>query len=320
MIRKQWLARVLSVALIVPMVSACSESGGKREHIGYVEAEWVYVAAPRSGWIVSRPASEGQKVTKGSLLFTLDDQSQQAATEEAGSRVAQAQAQARDIATGAREPEISALQAELEEARASLRLATVRRERIRTLAADGFASRQQRDEADAGYRTAQARVKRADEQIRVARQAGRPASRAAAQASVEAARANKSSAEYELDQRAIRASVAGEVSETFLNPGEFANAGSPVLALLPDDGLRVHLFVTQEERPAYRLGTTLQVRADGLNKPVEGKVSFVATEAEFTPPVIYSRDAREKLVFLVKVDMPANAGLRPGLPVDVYGP
>ena len=121
-------------------------------------------------------------------------------------------------------------------------------------------------------------------------------------------------------KRAIRASTDGEVSETFLNPGEYANAGSAVLALLPDDGLRVHLFVTQEELPAYRPGVKLQVKADGLANPVPAEVVFVASEAEFTPPVIYSRDSRKKLVFLVKARIPAKAGLRPGLPVDVTGP
>ena len=143
------LAGLIACALVAQFVTGCSGSDKERTHTGYVEAEWVYVAAPRSGWVVSRPAEEGRKVKAGDLLFTLDDQSQQAATAEAGSRVEQAQAQARDIATGAREPEIKALEAQLAQARAALNLASVQRDRIVALAAKGFASRQQRDEANA---------------------------------------------------------------------------------------------------------------------------------------------------------------------------
>ncbi len=311
---------LLVLATFAAGVAGCSDPALPPEHIGYVEAEWVYVSAPRSGWIVSRPVGEGQRVAPGDLLFTLDDQSQLAASAGADSRVEQARAQARDIATGAREPEIGALQAELADAQVALGLARVQRERVLALADDGFASNQQRDEANAAFNSAQARVRRAEQQIRVARQAGRPATREAAQAGVEAARADSRAASYELDQRAIHAIVPAEVSETFLTTGEFAAAGAPVLALLPDNGLRVHLFVPQEELPRWSIGSTVEIHADGLADPVEGEVIFVASEAEFTPPVIYSRDAREKLVFLVKARIPAGTGLRPGLPVDVIGP
>lgn len=316
------LSRIRHLCLAMPLLllASCSGSDAEQTHIGFVEAEWVYVSAPRAGWIVARPVDEGQRVNSGDLLFALDDDAELAAKAEMGSRLAQAEAQARDISTGAREPEIRALEAQLAEARAALALAKVRRDRIGTLAVKGFASKQQRDEAEASYREAQARTNQAEEQIRIARQAGRPATRSAAKAGVEAARASRASAQYDLEQRSIRAAVSGEVSETFLNPGEYATAGSPVLALLPTDGLKVHFFVTQAELPAYRDGTSLKIRADGLKEPVEAKVSFVASDAEFTPPVIYSRDARKKLVFLVKADVSANSGLRPGLPVDVIGP
>ena len=319
-IRTKPLVRLLALALGLPGIAACSASDTRGDHIGYVEAEWVYVAAPRAGWIESRPVREGQRVAAGDLLFTLDDQSQQAATAEAGSRVEQAQAQARDIATGARAPEVRALQAELDAAQSALALARARRDRVLALANDGFASNQQRDEAVSAFNTAQARARNAEEQIAIARQAGRPESRAAAQAGVEAARASSRAAGYELEQRSIRAEAPAEVSETFLNKGEYATAGSPVLALLPDDGLRVQFNVSESEVPAYQPGTKLRISADGLTDPVQGEVVFVATEAEFTPPVIYSRESHDKLVFLVKAAIPAGTGLRPGLPVDVSGP
>lgn len=302
--------------LLLTLITGCSDSGNA-SHVGYVEAEWVYVAAPQSGWVLSRPADEGSKVAEGDVLFTLDSEKQEAASTAAANRVEQAVAEAKDIAKGAREPEIRALQAELVQAEAALTLARKERDRVLSLADEGIESRQNADQARASYKTALARVDAAREQIRIARQAGRPDRRVAAQANVEAARAARNSAEYDLAQRTIKAKVAGEVSETFLEPGEYAPSGSPVLALLPRDGLKVRFYVSEKELPAYKLGDEVSVSADGLSRPVKGKVSFIGTNAEYTPPVIYSQEARDKLVFLVEARIPADTGLRPGLPVDV---
>jgi len=314
------LAGTLFAAVSIAALGSCSNATQGTTYVGYVEADWVYIAAPRSGLIDSRPADEGMKVSAGDVLFTLDADSQLAATSEADSRVSQALAQSRDIATGAREPEIRALEAELAVAKVELGLARTERDRVSKLVGEGIASRQQGDEADAAYRTAEARETRAREQIRVARQAGRPGSRQAANANVKAARAASDAAKYELEQRTVRAPENGSIEEAFHEPGEFVAAGNPVVALLPMDGLKVRFFVSQETLPSYKIGTKVSVRADGLEKAVEGKVSYIASEAEFTPPVIYSKDARKKLVFLVEADVPTNSGLRAGIPVDVTGP
>ncbi|MBB6122871.1 HlyD family secretion protein [Sphingobium subterraneum] len=302
------------------VLAGCEQRMPANSHIGYVEVEWVYVAAPLAGWIVSRPVAAGSKVLKGDVLFTLDDSSQLAASNAARSKVVQAEAQERDISTGARVPEIRAIEAQIDQARAQLRLTRLQNERIGKLANDGFASKQQRDQAEAAFRSAEAQVRQFEEQIVVARQAGRPAAREVAQAGVDAARAASSSATYNLDQRVIRAGVGGEVSMTFLNPGEYAASANPVLALLPANSLKVHMFVTEAELPVYRVGTRVLVRSDSMEKAVEGRISFVAPNAEFTPPVIYSQDVRARLVFLVKVDVPDTRGLLPGLPVDVTRP
>jgi HlyD family secretion protein len=305
----------ICLALLAMPLAGCS--GGEASHVGYVEAEWVYVAAPQPGWVVTRPASEGARVAPGDVLFTLDSERQQAASAAAGSRVRQAQAEARDIAKGAREPEIRALEAGLVEAEAALTLARKERDRVLALAGEGIESRQRADQTRANAETAEARVAAAQEQIRIARLAARPDRREAAAANLAAARASRNSAAYDLQQRTIRAQVAGQVSETFLDPGEFAGAGSPVLALLPGDGLKVRFFVNQRELPGYKLGDAVSVSADGLEDAVMGKVSFIASEAEYTPPVIYSEDARDKLVFLIEARLPGDSRLKPGLPVDV---
>jgi HlyD family secretion protein len=107
------------------------------------------------------------------------------------------------------------------------------------------------------------------------------------------------------------------VEEEFLDVGEYATAGAPVLAILPRDGLKVRFFVPQAELPGLALGHQVSVWADGLEQPVSAPISYIAPDAEFTPPVIYSKEARAKLVFLVEAELPAGTGLPPGLPVEV---
>jgi HlyD family secretion protein len=260
---------------------------------------------------------EGGKVRAGDLLFTLDSERQAAASTAAASRVAQALAEASDAAKGAREPEMRALEAQLAETEAALTLARRDRDRVLSLLDEGVESRQRADQAKAAFESAQARVSAAREQVRIGRLGARADRQQAARANLAAARAASSSAAYDLDQRTMRAKVAAIVSETFLEPGEFAAAGNPVLALLPADGLKVRFFVNQQELPGYKLGDAVSVSADGSGAPVKGKVSFIASEAEFTPPVIYSAEARDKLVFLIEAKLPAGTRLKPGLPVDI---
>lgn len=310
-------AAIAILSLVLPVLNACSDTPNENVHIGYVEADWIYVSAPQSGWIKTRPAIDGAKVSAGDILFTLDNERQQASIAEANSRISQASAEAQNIASGARAPEIRALQAQLGETSALLAQARSERNRIMPLVQQGIESRSRGDQVEANLRAAQARVNNAREQIRIASLAGRPANQSAARANIEAARAVKNSASYELDQRTIKSQVDAIVSETFQKPGEFVNAGNPVLALLPKDGLKVRFFVNQRQLPGYKVGQTVTVNADGISSPVKAKVSYIATEAEFTPPVIYSKDARGKLVFLIEATVPATSQLKPGLPVDI---
>ncbi|MEM7587265.1 MAG: HlyD family efflux transporter periplasmic adaptor subunit [Acidobacteriota bacterium] len=299
------------------MLSACSNAPEAPVHVGYVEAEWVYVASPQSGWLTARQVSEGDDVEAGRVLFELDKARQQAALAEADGRISQAGAELRDASTGARPAELRVLEAQLAEAEARLAQAISERDRVLPLVENGIEARDRRIEVIAEANSAEAAVAAARENIGVARLAARSGVREAAQAGVATAEAQRVSAEVDLRERTVVARTGGRVEDVFHHPGEFVTAGSPVLALLPDDGLKIKFFVSQGELPQLALGKTVRATADGRAEGVEAVVSFIAGDAEFTPPVIYSRDARAKLVFLVEATLPAGSGLRPGLPVDV---
>lgn len=307
----------LAAALAAATLAACSGKPAEEPNIGYVEADWRYVAAPQSGWIVQQSVAEGDRIAAGDMLFRLDTTNEEAALAEADARVRQAGAEAQNIETGARAPEIRALQARLREAEARLSLLVADRDRILPLVQSGVVSRSRGDQIGADVLAAEAAVDAIRQDIAVARLSGRPAAREAAGAAAESVRAARESAAYRLSQRTVTAQLSGRVEEVLLQPGEYATQGQAVLAVLPDDGLKVRFFVPQADLPGIAVGQTVGIVADGLTAPVRATVSNIATDAEFTPPVIYARGTRDKLVFLVEADLEAGTSLRPGLPVEV---
>ncbi|MBC8022334.1 MAG: HlyD family secretion protein, partial [Burkholderiales bacterium] len=134
-----------------------------------------------------------------------------------------------------------------------------------------------------------------------------------------AARQALAQADWRLRQRTVTAFVAGTVADTLFARGEFVPAGAPVVSLLPPGNVKVRFFVPEPTLGSIQVGQKVSLSCDGCANPIGAIVAFIAPQAEFTPPVIYSRDNRAKLVFLVEAKPAAGdaAKLHPGQPVDV---
>ncbi|KAF0170668.1 MAG: hypothetical protein FD160_3814, partial [Caulobacteraceae bacterium] len=132
-----------------------------------------------------------------------------------------------------------------------------------------------------------------------------------------AASADTRLARTRVSDATLRAPAAGRIERIYHRPGEIVGAGAPVLALLPQDSMKVRFFAPEARLNDFKPGTRVAIGCDGCAKDLTGRVSFVASEPQFTPPVIYSLDEREKLVFLVEAIPDAPDAIRPGLPVDV---
>lgn len=306
----------LLCAIMLTGIAGCSASQ-ERVHLGYIEADWTYVAAPAAGRIVEQTVREGDVVQQGDFLFRLDSTAEEAAVSEASARLSQAEAQAEDLSTGARPPEIKRLEARLAEAKAQLEKASSERARVLPLVEQGYAPKAERDTVEAAYDAAAASVKAAEQDLKVAALPGRDASREAASAAALSAEAAKAAAEYRLNERRTLAPVGGKVEEVFFRMGEFVTPGSPVMSILPEGGLKARFYVPETELAQLRVGAPVSLTADGLSAPVRATIRFISHDAEFAPPVIYARHSREKLVFMVEATVPPDAGLHPGLPVEV---
>jgi len=124
---------------------------------------------------------------------------------------------------------------------------------------------------------------------------------------------------WSFDQKKQAAPQSGLVYDTLFRQGEWVAAGKPVVVLLPPQNIKVRAFIPETRVGSIHYGNIARVKVDGVKDSFVGKVSYISPRAEYTPPVIYSRETRAKLVFMVELifDAQAAANLHPGQPVDV---
>jgi len=266
------------VPILLLLLAAC---GQNNDHpwLGYVEGEDAFIAAPQAGWVAHVAVHRGDQVKTGDLLFTLDNPNQTASRDQAEAAIALAQSQRRA-------------------AEANLALAQKELARQANLVRLNAGTRQAYDVAKANYDATAAQIGQIDAQI--------------AQAS-----AGLSSAAYQLAERDVVSRTTGRVEDVFFRAGEYAPAMTPVVSVLPPQNIYVRFFVPESEFAHVKLGQRVSIRCDGCAQNITATVTFIAQQQEFTPPVIFSQDNREKLVFKIEARAPGGLRLNPGQPVEV---
>ena len=285
---------------------------------GYVEADYVMVASTVGGTLTALEVERGDRVEAGAALFQLDDLAERAALDEANERLKQAEAVLANMLTGKRAPEIDAIVAQRAQAEAALRQSEAEYRRQLELQRTGVAAKKAVDDARAGRDQDRSRIAELDAELEVARMPARSDEIQAEQAAVAAARAALVQAQWRLDQKIGAAPAAGIVVDTLYRPGEMVPAGLPVVQLLPPANLKIRFFVPEALVATVTVGEEVRVTCDGCGEPITAKIRFISPRAEFTPPVIYSRDERTRLVFMVEARPTGRLdALRVGQPVDV---
>ena len=306
--------------LFVPallLLASCSSPSPDLLH-GYVEGEFVYVASPLPG-TVTLNVSRGAAVKKGDPLFALENDAERSARDEAGKRLAQARASLQDARKGLRPTEIAALNAQLQQAKSALALAEIEYDRQEKLLRTGAVSRQSMDSARSARDQQLQLVARIESELQTARLGARSDQVAGAEANVRALEAVLARAEWELSQKSRKSPETAIVYDTLYRNGEWVAAGKPVVSLLPPAGIKVRTFLPEGMIAPVRINDPVTVTVDGIRESFAGKVTFISPRAEYTPPVIFSRENRAKLVYLVEVSFPPESALRlhPGQPVDL---
>ena len=252
--------------LLFLALAGCGPGAGEIRE-GYVEGNFVTVAAPEAGWVDQLAVVEGDQVSPGTLLFALEATREQAARNAAAANVKAAEAR--------------------------LTLAIQNLARQEALAQTSASARKDLDAARS--------------------------EREAAAAGVETARSDLTRAEWQFDQRRVTARVAGRIEDVVRHKGDYVAAGGAVILMLPPENVKLRFFVPETMLASLQRGGKVSVECDGCPDEMTATIGFVSSDAEFTPPFIFSVGNREKLVFLVEARPDGEAGkaLRPGLPVAV---
>lgn len=285
---------------------------------GYVEGEYVRVAAPLAGRLERLAVARGDQVEHGTLLFALDLTEALAERDRAIAARAQARANLDDLRKGKRIPELDVIAAQKDQAEASLRLSESVLRRQEALLASGNVSRERVDEARSAHARDRARVAELTAQLEVGRLAAREDDIRAAEAAVAVAEAALVKAGQSLADMAPVAAQAALVEETYYRQGEWVQAGAPVVSLLPPGNIKVRFYVPEGRLASLSVGQPVTLRCDNCPSGLSARITFIAPAAEYTPPVIYSNSSRAKLVYRIEARPdPSGARLHPGQPVDV---
>jgi HlyD family secretion protein len=311
-------ALLVSLSCLICMSLAACQPTPSTSWSGYVEGEYLYLSAPIGGRIDKLGVTAGQQVDANAFLFQLDKEAEEASREEVAARLIVAKAQAANASKGRRQDELAITQAQLTNAQAQAALAQNDLQRQQQLLTQGFISKAKLDDALTNVKLTQARIKELNAALAVAKLPSRIDERKAAQANTDAAQQALRQANWRSAQKSQNAPVAGQIAEVFFRSGEVVAAGQPILSLLPPANIKLRFFVPEGEIATIKAGQTVQISCDQCGTAIKATITRISTQAEYTPPVIYSNAQRAKLVFMVEAKPEStSAPLHPGQPIDV---
>lgn len=298
-------------------LAGCQGAPGVPAMSGYAEAELVYVAPSVAGVLQSMAVKRGDSVKRGQALYALEADAEAFGSEAAAARREGAEAQLRNLKKGRRPAEVQAIDQQLAQAAAAFAASTAVLQRNQKLVEQGFQSAARLDELTAARDRDAGRVRELQALRAVAVDAARADEIAAAAASAQGSAADLALARWREGQKQRTAPVDARVYDVMYRPGEWVNAGAPVVALLPPAATKLRFFVPEPALVQATIGREVAVSCDGCPAGMTARIRYVSPQAEFTPPVIYSNDSRSKLVFMVEAEPRDPAALQPGQPVDV---
>jgi len=313
------MSLICSIPLIGSLFAACAAPLPLAT--GYVEGEYVLLAPIETAQIEDVTVKRGDRIKTGQQLAHLERRDAEIAVAQATATLAQAQNKLDDISHGRRPEEIAVIDASLRSARAQQAEAVREQKRQADLVKRGASTQAKYDLALTQSEVTAARVAELQANLAVAKLPARKGAIAAASATVDQAAAVLENARWRLSKRTILATGDGTVIDLIRNPGETAGPQAPVFLVLPDGAIVLRLYVAETDLSKISVGTRLAVHCDACGAGLGATISFISDGPEFTPPVIYSLQNRQKLVYLIEARPdPGAASLKPGQIVNVELP
>ena len=312
---KFFLTIVLSSACLL---SACSNSSDNIVQ-GYVEGDLIYFSSSQSGALATLNINRGQNVNANELLFSLDSQPQSFQLAQANAELASEQATLKDLELGLRPDEIEEIEADIASTQAAITYFEKETKRYEDLSKLNYASKSAYDDKLYQYQQNVAQLKKLQASLRLGRIGDREYKIAAQKQKVTAAAANVESLQWNNTQKTVSTNIAGQIFDTYYKPGEWITAGQAVASLQTPENIYIIFFVGESQLGAVQIGSKVAFQCDDCKNPISATINYISSEAEYSPPVIYSENMREKLVYEVRAAIPKDIALQyhSGQPVDV---
>jgi HlyD family secretion protein len=309
----------IHAAFTALLVSLGLAHPGTMTYQGYGEGEYVMVAPQIAGTLETLKVERGQNVKKGDLLFTLEHEDETAALVQAKAQAEAAQSTLDDLIKGKRPSEIDTLSAQRDQASAALNIATINYQRDEQQFKVKAVSQAVLDSDKATLDQARGHLAETEADLATGKlSTGRDDAIRAAEADVAADDAAVASAQWKLDQKTLAAPADAFVFDTLFRPGEYIAAGQPVVSLLPAPNIRARFFVPEPQLASVPAGAKVYIHCDGCPSLIPAHVTYVSPQAEYSPPELYNRDNRDRLLYMLEAtpdETPQQ--LHPGQPVDV---
>ena len=305
-----------SIPLAGLLFSACA--GPVPLAVGYVEGDFVLLAPIEVAQVRSISVKRGDRVEAGEAIAEMETDDAKIAVAQAEAALGQAQAQLANLLIGKRPEEIDVLDALVRSAKADAEEKRRTLVRVSDLLKRGTAAQATFDSAQTAVEVAEAEINQAEANLAVGKLPARAEEIKAAESQVKQASTALDQANWRLTKRSLTAPSAGRVDDIIRNPGDVGGPAAPVISMLPDGAVKLSVFVPQPSFSKLEVGKILKVRCDGCPDGLEARISYISPDPEFTPPVIYSLETRQKLVYLVEArPVDAKSMLQPGQIVDV---
>ncbi|MGN1079945.1 MAG: HlyD family secretion protein [Alphaproteobacteria bacterium] len=305
--------------LLFCLLAASCQSEETNTYNGYIEGEYVYVSAYTGGILDRIDVVKGQLVDPGTGLFRLDEEIWAADLARAQSVLDKAYANLSNLSKGKRRQELDVILKQKAQAQAVLDNARKEFMRAEELIKTRNISRSDYDKKRSDYENARAKTEELEASFQTATLAAREDELTAARKEIEAAVQDLKKIQKQAANNAAVSPVAGRVQDVYFRRGEFVPAGTPVVSVLPPENVKARFYVPENVFSQIKPEAKVSVFCDACPPAgIAASVSFISTQSEFTPPVIYSVESREKLVFMIEaVFDDKTLNLPPGLPVNV---
>lgn len=314
------LAKRVVLILISLVITACSDSN-EGVALGTLERERVIHPATTNEILIDLPVSAGQLVEKGQVIAKFDAELQQAIVAKAQAQLAQATAFLEKTLNGARSEEVAAASAKVAAANAAYTQSEANFRRAKTLVKDKLASQETLDSATAARDETFANLESAKQNLNELTNGSRVEDINSAKAQVQAAEAELKVQQKYLSDLTIKAMRAGRVDNLPWHVGERVTKGSPVVIIQANSAPYARVYIPEPYRAKLNQGMTLTVRVDGIDKDIQGELTWIATEPAFTPFYALNQEERARLMYLAEVTLPTSENNLPtGVPAQVIMP